>query len=86
MNNSTSTKHRPIRTAAALMALSLGLVIATAHAAQDAAQPRTFTQTMQKRLLGNSGLDVSALGFGCMGLSFGYGPAQTKQDAITLIR
>ena len=41
---------------------------------------------MQKRTLGNSGLEVSALGFGCMGLSFGYGPAQTKQDAIALIR
>jgi len=41
---------------------------------------------MQKRTLGNSGLEVSALGFGCMGLSFGYGPAQTKSDAIALIR
>ena len=30
---------------------------------------------MQKRTLGSSGLEVSALGFGCMGLSFGYGPA-----------
>ena len=42
--------------------------------------------TMQKRKLGNSGLEVSALGLGCMGLSFGYGPATNKQDAITLIR
>ncbi|RYZ52193.1 MAG: aldo/keto reductase [Sphingobacteriales bacterium] len=41
---------------------------------------------MQKRLLGNSGLEVSALGLGCMGLSFGYGPAQEKQEAIRLIR
>lgn len=41
---------------------------------------------MQKRTLGTSGLEVSALGFGCMGLSFGYGPTQTKQDAIALIR
>jgi len=39
-----------------------------------------------KRLLGNSGLEVSALGLGCMGLSFGYGPAIDKQDAIKLIR
>ena len=41
---------------------------------------------MQTRKLGQGGLEVSALGFGCMGLSFGYGPAQTKQDAIALIR
>ena len=41
---------------------------------------------MQKRQLGNSGLEVSALGLGCMGLSFGYGPATDKQDAIKLIR
>ncbi len=41
---------------------------------------------MQKRTLGKSGLEVSALGFGCMGLSYGYGPATDKQDAIALIR
>ncbi len=41
---------------------------------------------MQKRKLGNSGLEVSALGLGCMGLSFGYGPATEKQAAIKLIR
>lgn len=41
---------------------------------------------MQKRLLGKSGLEVSALGLGCMGLSFGYGPAINKGDAIKLIR
>ena len=41
---------------------------------------------MQKRTLGNSRLEVSALGLGCMGLSFGYGPAADKQDAISLIR
>ncbi|HWI94350.1 MAG TPA: aldo/keto reductase [Flavisolibacter sp.] len=41
---------------------------------------------MQKRSLGKSGLEVSALGLGCMGLSFGYGPATNKQDAIQLIR
>jgi aryl-alcohol dehydrogenase-like predicted oxidoreductase len=41
---------------------------------------------MQKRTLGKSGLEVSALGLGCMGLSFGYGPATEKQLAITLIR
>ena len=41
---------------------------------------------MQTRTLGASGLEVSALGLGCMGLSFGYGPATDKQDAIRLIR
>jgi len=41
---------------------------------------------MQKRALGKSGLSVSALGFGCMGLSFGYGPALERQKAIALIR
>ncbi len=41
---------------------------------------------IQKRKLGKSGLDVSALGLGCMGLSFGYGPATNTNDAITLIR
>ena len=41
---------------------------------------------MKTRKLGRSSLEVSALGFGCMGLSFGYGPAQEKQKAISLIR
>ncbi len=41
---------------------------------------------MDKRKLGKSGLEVSALGLGCMGLSFGYGPATEKQQAIRLIR
>lgn len=41
---------------------------------------------MQKRKLGNNGLEVSDIGLGCMGLSFGYGPAIYKQDAIKLIR
>jgi aryl-alcohol dehydrogenase-like predicted oxidoreductase len=41
---------------------------------------------MQKRKLGKSGLEVSALGLGCMGLSFGYGPAADKEQAIKLIR
>src|SRR5271163_796288 len=41
---------------------------------------------MQKRKLGKSNLEVSALGLGCMGLSFGYGPATEKQQAIALIR
>ncbi|MFO1061798.1 MAG: aldo/keto reductase [Dongiaceae bacterium] len=41
---------------------------------------------MQKRRLGRSGLEVSAIGLGCMGLSFGYGPPTDRQDAIALIR
>ena len=41
---------------------------------------------MKKRILGNSGLEVSALGLGCMGLSFGYGPATEKKAAIKLIQ
>ena len=41
---------------------------------------------MQKRKLGNSNLEVSALGLGCMGMSFGYGPAADKQEMISLIR
>jgi aryl-alcohol dehydrogenase-like predicted oxidoreductase len=41
---------------------------------------------MQKRKLGNSNLEVSAIGLGCMGMSFGYGPAGDKQEMIALIR
>lgn len=41
---------------------------------------------MQKRKLGNSGFEVSTIGLGCMGLSFGYGPALEKPEGIKLIR
>jgi aryl-alcohol dehydrogenase-like predicted oxidoreductase len=41
---------------------------------------------MQKRTLGNSNLEVSALGLGCMGMSFGYGPAANRKEMISLIR
>jgi aryl-alcohol dehydrogenase-like predicted oxidoreductase len=41
---------------------------------------------MQKRKLGNSQLEVSAIGLGCMGLSVGYGPATGRKDAVALIR
>ena len=41
---------------------------------------------MQKRILGKSGLEVSALGLGCMGMSFSYGPPKDRQEMIALIR
>ena len=41
---------------------------------------------MQKRKLGTSGLEVSAIGLGCMGMSFGYGPAKDKREMIPVIR
>src|SRR5438132_2752860 len=42
--------------------------------------------TMKKRELGKSNLEVSAIGLGCMGMSFGYGPPKDKQEMISLIR
>ena len=39
---------------------------------------------MQKRILGKGGLEVSAIGLGCMGMSFSYGPPKDKQEMITL--
>src|SRR5712691_5079841 len=42
--------------------------------------------TMQKRRLGRGNLEVSALGLGCMGMSFGYGPPADKQEMISLLR
>jgi len=41
---------------------------------------------MQQRTLGKSGLEVSAIGFGCMGISFGYGPATSRDEGIAIIR
>src|ERR1700746_210484 len=43
-------------------------------------------EAMQKRKLGKSNLEVSAIGLGCMGLSFGYGPAVNEKEGIALIR
>src|SRR5712692_419465 len=43
-------------------------------------------ETMQKRKLGNSDLEASALGLGCMGMSFSYGPAGDKQEMISVLR
>jgi aryl-alcohol dehydrogenase-like predicted oxidoreductase len=44
-----------------------------------------FYNKMEKRKLGNSGLEVSALGLGCMGMSFGYGTAPNKKEMISLL-
>src|SRR6187402_2616935 len=41
---------------------------------------------MQKRLLGTNGLEVSALGFGCMGISFSYGTVSSREDGVAVIR
>jgi aryl-alcohol dehydrogenase-like predicted oxidoreductase len=41
---------------------------------------------MQKRKLGSSNLEVSTLGLGCMGMSYGYGPAHDKKEMISVIR
>ena len=50
------------------------------------AATRIRENALPKRKLGNSNLEVSAIGLGCMGLSYAYGPATDKQQAITLIR
>src|SRR5438309_11931576 len=44
------------------------------------------TRRMQKRKLGTSNLEVSAIGLGCMSMSFGYGPPADKQEMVALIR
>lgn len=41
---------------------------------------------MKKRVLGNTGFEVSAIGLGCMGMSHAYGPAANKEEMINLIR
>src|SRR4249920_405818 len=49
-------------------------------------QPLIKGAIMQKRKLGKSNLEVSAIGLGCMGMSFGFGPAMDKKEGIALIR
>jgi aryl-alcohol dehydrogenase-like predicted oxidoreductase len=41
---------------------------------------------MQKRVLGRSALEVSALGFGCMGISYGYGTAASRDEGVAILR
>ena len=41
---------------------------------------------MQKRTLGKGGPEVSTLGFGCMGISFGYGPAASREEGLAIVR
>jgi aryl-alcohol dehydrogenase-like predicted oxidoreductase len=72
---------------------SLGVPFLRAAAvAGDAAKPMSLfiaphrRSAMQKRKLGPSNLEVSALGLGCMGMSFGYGPPMDKQEGVSLIR
>jgi predicted aldo/keto reductase-like oxidoreductase len=48
--------------------------------------PAEQEATMKTRKLGKNGLEVSAVGLGCMGMSFGYGPAKEKKEMIALIR
>src|SRR5437879_9496298 len=47
---------------------------------------RRKNKVMKKRKLGKSNLEVSAIGLGCMGMSFGYGPAADKKEMVSLIR
>src|SRR5437764_13030118 len=47
---------------------------------------RLEEETMKKRKLGKSDLEVSAIGMGCMGMSFGYGPPKDKEEMISLLR
>src|SRR5580765_6985340 len=54
---------------------------------EDLSMATNVTQeTIQKRKLGKSNLEVSAIGMGCMGMSFGFGPAMDKKEGIALIR
>src|SRR5436305_13762754 len=58
----------------------------TGHSSSFRAKQRRRRCEMQKRKLGNGNLEVSAIGLGCMGMSWSYGPAKDKQEMITLLR
>ena len=68
--------------------VSIGLIVPRPlPPARVAAQvPQEGNTAMQKRRLGASGLEVSAIGFGCMGISYGYGPATSREEGINIIR
>src|SRR5258708_37231795 len=55
------------------------------HPQSQCGSPSVRNSTMKTRKLGNQ-LDVSAIGLGCMGMSFGYGPAADQKEMIALIR
>jgi hypothetical protein len=78
-------KAAAVLAAAPLLAGAAGGMQAPTRPPVRRAQQRG-ERTMQKRTLGKSGLEVSALGVGCMNLNWAYGPAPDKQAAITLIR
>ena len=60
--------------------------VENSYSATDQEVPEKKEHAMQKRQLGKSGLEVSALGLGCMGMSFSYGPPKDRQEMIALIR
>src|SRR5512142_662329 len=62
------------------------MTVTASAAFESNLKAREQGETMQKRKLGKSSLEVSALGLGCMGMSFGYGPAADRQQMISLIR
>src|SRR5256884_9767301 len=53
---------------------------------KDHTAEKSDFRKMKKRKLGKSRLEVSAIGLGCMGMSFGYGPPKDKQEMISLLR
>src|SRR5437763_2390159 len=67
-------------------AWSLGVLFDLLHDPRARARLPKEKNKMQTRMLGKSGLDVSPLGFGCMGISFGYGPATAREDGLAIIR
>jgi aryl-alcohol dehydrogenase-like predicted oxidoreductase len=80
----TSVKWASVRNAARLNSFVLRIEFERHYAIRTLDVSRE--KTMQERKLGKGNLEVSAIGLGCMGLSFGYGPAVDKQEGISLIR